>query len=278
MNFDSMLMKIITGKAPCAVGIDIAENELSAEFLEKYENGAEAVLAYSKLIIDSVCEYVCAVAINVPVFLQYGKEMMQSLFSYAKEKDLYVIADAKCSGDFASSESESVFYFDILGADAVTASPYFGMDGLQPFLEKCEKDNKNIFVISHSSEGSPRDVQELMAGMRMVYRAVCEKVHLRGEKRVGNYGYSDIGIMIGGVSNKTLHELRHTYKKTFFMLTGYNGETISAHDLTGAFDTRGLGGIVLVSRPITNPDAEGDFAEKIRTAAEKVARDLKLCF
>ena len=84
--------------------------------------------------------------------------------------------------------------------------------------------------------------------------------------------------MIGGVPNKTLQELRRTYKKTFFLITGYDGDKVSAHDLNGAFDIKGLGGLVCVSRAITLPQGEGKLSDRIKAATENVARDLKLCF
>lgn len=278
MNLDTLITKIITGKSPCIVSLDVSFPELPVEFKEKYKDEKEAVSVFCKTVIDSVCDSVAAISVNIPVFLKYGTGFLIEIFSYAKEKELYVIADAKCSGDSVSGSAEADFFLETLDADAVTLMPYYGMEGLSEFFEKCEELGKSAFVVSHSEFGSPQDVQELMAGMRMVYRAVCEKVSLRGAKREGNNGYSDIGVMIGGVSNKTLQELRRTYKKMFFLLTGYDGDKVSAHDLNGAFDIRGLGGLVLVSRRITTPLGEGDLSERIKLAAQEVSRDLKLCF
>lgn len=278
MNFDMLLTKIITGKAPCAVVLDVAESELPEEFIKENKDTTAAVTAFSKTVIDVVCSDVAAISINVPVFCKYGNAMLAEIFSYAKEKGLYTIADAKCSGEPVAAKAEASFYFEQLDADAVTVSPYYGMDGLSSFFEKSKSLGKSVFVVSHSENGSPRDFQELVAGMRMVYRAVCEKVQLRGEKRVGQNGYSDIGVMMGGVPNKVLQELRRTYKKMFFLLTGYDGDKVCAHDINGAFDLKGLGGIVCVSRKITQPEGEGPLAERIAAATKKVAEDLRLCF
>ncbi len=276
MTFDSLIMKVITGKAPCVVGLDIGADELPECFSE--ENTAGNVRAFNRAVIDAVCDFVPAVSVNVPALLPYGVSVISDALSYAKEKALFTIADAKCSGDPAASRAEAEFYFKTLGADCVTVSPYYGAGGLAPFFEKAEEENKSVFILSHSDGGSPQDFQELMAGLRTVYRAVCEKAAMWGDKRTGDMEYSDIGVMLGGVDNKTLAELRRTYKKMLFLLTGYDGKKVSAHDLTGAFDMRGLGGLIYVTRPITVPSGEGDFAERARTAAEEVCRDLRLCF
>ena len=276
MNFDMLITKTITGKAPCVVGLDVGYSELPEEF--KGEDEASSVKAYNRAVIDAVCETVPAIAVNTAALLRYGIDTISDAIAYAREKELFTIADAKCSGDPASSESEAEFYYDMLGADAVTVSPYYGAEGLAPFFEKAATDNKSVFVLSHSERGTATDVQELMAGIRMVYRAVCEKVAIWGEKRAGDMGYSDIAVMIGGVSNSVLRELRRTCKKTMFLLTGYDGKKTSGHDLGGAFDMRGLGGLVYVTRPITLAEGDGEVAVRTSMAAQEVSRDLRLCF
>lgn len=278
MNIDMLIMEFIKGKAPCAVSLDLTAERLPEEFLNKFEKEAEAVREYNRLVIDSVCDTVAAISVNVGALLPYGLEIIGDAISYAKEKELFVIADAKCIGEPIAAESEAKLYYDVFGADCVTVSAYYGSKGLAPFIEKCAEGNKALFVLSHSHNGSPQELQELSAGLRAVYRVACEKAVLLGEKRCGNMGYSDIGVMIGGVSNATLREMRRNYKKTFFCLTGYDGNKTQAHDLNGAFDMKGLGGLVCVGDIITVPEGEGELSERIKKAAEDISRDLKLCF
>lgn len=277
MTFDTLIMNIIKGKAPCVVGLDVGAGDLPESFSEGAD-ASENIRAFSRTVIDAVAGLVPAISVNIPALLSSGASVISDVIIYAREKELFTIADAKCSGDPVSARAEAEFYFDTLGADCVTVSPYFGFLGLAPFFEKAAERGKSVFVLSRSEGGSPQDFQELMAGLRTVYRAVCEKAAIWGDKRTGNMGYSDIGVMLGGIDNKTLAEFRRTYKKMLFLLTGYDGEKVSAHDLTGAFDMRGLGGLVYVTRPITEPKGMGDFAENVKTAAEKVCRDLRLCF
>ncbi|MBQ8003608.1 MAG: orotidine-5'-phosphate decarboxylase [Oscillospiraceae bacterium] len=276
MNLDMLVMNIIKGKAPCIVGLDVGKEDLPHEFAG--ENAAASVRAFNRAVIDAVSELVPAIAVNVPALLPYGIDTVADAISYAKEKGMFTVADAKCCGDPVSSQAEAEFYFNKLGADCVTVSPYFGAAGLSPFFEKCAEESKSVFVLARSERGTPQDFQELMAGLRTVYRAVCEKVALWGDKRTGDMGYSDIGVMLGGVENRTLAELRRVYKKTLLLLTGYDGKKVSAHDLNGAFDMRGLGGLVYVTRAITLPSGDGALSEKVKAAAETVCRDLRLCF
>ncbi|MBQ2840216.1 MAG: orotidine-5'-phosphate decarboxylase [Oscillospiraceae bacterium] len=278
MNLDTLITKTITGAAPCIVGLDVSSRELPSVFLKNDETEADAVRAYNRAVIDAVCDKVSGIAVNMSVLLPYGVDVVSDAIAYAKEKGLYTIADAKCIGEPTASRAEAEFYFDKLDADCITVSAYYGASGLAPFFEKSAESGKGVFVLSHTASGSPQDVQELMAGLRPVYRAICEKINIWGEKRIGSMGYSDIGIMIGGIPNSTLREMRRTYKKSLFLITGYDGEKTTAHDINGAFDMRGLGGLVYVTRTITLPGDEGDFCENVKLAAENVCRDLRLCF
>lgn len=276
MNLDMLITKIITGLAPCVVGLDVGACELPGEFDE--EDKCAAVRAYNRAVIDAVYEIVPAIAVSVPALLPYGLDAISDAVSYAKEKGMYTIIDAKSSGEPVAAKVEAELYFNTLGADCVTVGAFYGATGLAPFFEKCESGDKAVFVLSHSDSGNPQDMQELMAGLRPVYRAICEKISIWGDKKLGNMGYSNIGIMLGGLSNNTLREFRRVYKKNLFLLTGYDGKKTSAHDLNGAFDMRGLGGLVYVTRPITLPEGEGEFSACVKAAAEEVCRDLKLCF
>ncbi len=278
MKIDSLITKIITGAAPCVLGLDMGYSELPSEFMRGYSDKAEAVRAFNRVVIGTLADIIPAVSVNVPALLPYGTETVADAISFAREKGLFTIADAKCSGDVRAASAEAELYFDIMGADCVTVSPYFGTAGLLPILEKSKQEEKCVFVAAHSETGSPREVRELIAGTRSVYRVVCERASRLGEDRIGAMGYSTIGAMVGGVANSTLSELRRVHKNMLLLVTGYDGEKTAAHDINGAFDMRGLGGLVYVTRTITEPEGEGAYSERMRSSAEKVIRDLKLCF
>ncbi len=278
MKIDSLMTKIALGSAPCILGLDMGYSSLPLEFMRGYTDKGEAVRAFNRVLISTVCDIIPAVSVNVPALLPYGVETVLDAISYANEKGLFTIADAKCSGDPVAANAEAELYFDKMNADCVTVSPYFGTDGLAPIFEKSKAMGKCVFVAVHSEYGSPREVRELIAGTRSVYRAVCERVNNLAEERVGDMGYSEIGIMCGGVQNPVLSELRRVYKKLPMIITGYDGKKVSARDINGAFDLRGLGGLVYVTRVITEAGGEGAYSERVRRAAEETVRELKLCF
>ena len=274
MKIDSLITKIAMGKTPCVLGLDMGYSELPLEFMRAYSDKADAVRNFNRVVIGAVCDIIPAISINIAALLPYGIETIADAISYAKEKGLFTIADAKCSADPKGTEALAALYLDTMDADCITACPYFGAGALAPILDR----EKSVIVTARAEYGSPSDVCDLVAGTRSVWRAAVERTNRLAEEKVGQMGYSEIGVSLGGVPNATLSELRRTYKKMPFLITGYDGEKTAARDISGAFDIKGLGGLVYVSRVITEPEGKGAYSERIRAAAETLSRELKICF
>ncbi len=285
MTVDELIAKIIKMGNPCAVGLDVGFSDIPLRLIGKHTDKDDAVCEFNHAVIDAVSDIVPILGVNVHAFLSHDKlTAVAQTTEYAKKAGMFVIADAKCSGDPVTARAEAEFYFDELGADCVTISGYYGTLGAQAFIDRCSNDpEKSIFVLARSEAGSPAELQGLMAGTRTVYRAVCDRASLWGEKNAGKMGYSNVGVMLGGLENEQLREMRRVYKKMPFLVTGYDGKRVTARNLHGAFDMRGLGGIVYVTRAITLPEGVGEsksdgIGAAVRSAAERVRDDLKLCF
>lgn len=94
--------------------------------------------------------------------------------NYAKEKGLFVIGDVK-RGDIGSTsqayadayvEKESPF-------DAITINPYFGSDGVKPFIKLAKENGKGVFVLVKTSNKSSNELQDLeLKDGKKVYEVV----------------------------------------------------------------------------------------------------------
>lgn len=275
MKIDSLMTKIAMGAAPCVLGLDMGYGELPLEFMRAYQDKADAVRNFNRTVIGAISDIIPAVSVNVAALLPYGIETVADAIFYAKEKGLFTIADVSCTAEPIGARASAELYFDRMGTDCITVSPYLGIGGILPIFER---EDKSVIVTVRAPYGVPSEVCELVAGTRSVYRAVMERTNRLAEERVGQMGYSEIGVSLGGVPNATLSELRRTYKKMPFFITGYDGEKIAARDISGAFDMKGLGGLVCVSRILTEPEGEGAYSERVRACALTLARELKICF
>lgn len=276
MTIDSLVLAIIKKGNPCALSLDVGYEDLPEAF--KREDKKASVTEFNRRVIDITSDIIPAAAVNISSLIRYGTDAVFDTVSYAREKGLFTIADAKCSGEPTAAKADAELYYDIFGFDCITASPYYGTEGLMPFIERCRTREKSMFVLSHSENGSPAEFQELMAGMRMLYRAACERAYLWNEKTEGDMGYGSIGVMLGGVPREVLREFRNSYKSMMFLLTGYDGKKNDSESISPAFDLRGLGGLASVGRMITLPKCEDGWESGVRESAERVRKDLRLCF
>ena len=143
-------------EAPIVVGLDpmldyvpeyLLQNAIR-ERGETLEAAAEAVWQYNKGIVDAICDIVPAVKPQIAMYEQFGipgLEVFKKTVDYCKEKGLVVIGDVK-RGDIGSTSaayaaghigkvkvgSKKLAAFD---EDFITVNPYFGVDGIKPFVE-----------------------------------------------------------------------------------------------------------------------------------------------
>lgn len=157
--------KIKKTKAPVVVGLDpmldyIPEHiarKAYQEFGETLEGAAEAVWQFNKEIIDHIWDLIPAVKPQIAMYEQFGLEglkVFKKTLDYCKEKDLVVIGDIK-RGDIGSTSKayavghlgrvqvggKSYAGFD---EDFATVNPYFGTDGIKPFIDVCKQEKKGF--------------------------------------------------------------------------------------------------------------------------------------
>jgi orotidine-5'-phosphate decarboxylase len=83
-----------------------------------------------------------------------------------------VIMDAKRGDIDSSSRHYAKAIFEIWGADAVTVSPYMGLDSLDPFLAYA---GRGVFILGLTSNPGRHDVELLkLADGRHVFEAVMD--------------------------------------------------------------------------------------------------------
>ena len=230
------------------------------------EAAAEAVLEFDKGLIDALADMVPAVKPQSAYFEMLGWRGMKALdeiIAYAKSKDLFVIADVKRGdiGTTAAAYSEAWLGTTQVGgvshpvfdADCVTLNGYMGSDAVKPFLKDCTDWDKCAFVLAKTSNPSSMELQDIVAGDRLVYTVMGDLIQRWGKDTQGKYGYQALGAVVGAT-----HPAAVQY----------------------AFDELGRGAIVNASRSImcawqkTGKNGE-DYQEAARAAAEKMRDEIK---
>ena len=216
--------------------------------------------------------------------------MLERTIRYAKSKGLFVIADIK-RGDIGSTASayaegwlsgvkigeETFKTFD---ADCVTLNGYMGSDSINPFLKAAQGEDKCVFVLVKTSNPGSGELQDIVAGDRLVYQVMGDLNQRIAKGTEGKYGYTMAGAVTGATYPSDIRALRKRLEHTFFLVPGYGAQGGTAEDVQYAFDKYGHGAIVNSSRGImcawqkTGGDGR-DFAQAARDAAIAMRDDIR---
>jgi len=301
MSFDTLQSLIKAKKNPTVAGLDPKPEYVPPHILEaslrKYgetlAGAADAVLRFNQGLIDALCDIVPAVKPQSAYYERLGWQGMMALeetIRYARAKGMFVIADVK-RGDIGSTAqaygdawigatrvgNTDCAAFD---ADCVTVNGYMGSDAILPFLETCRKTDKCFFTLVKTSNPSSGELQDMVAGDRLVYLVMGDLTARLGQNDLGKYGYSIAGIVAGATYPSDLRALRRRLEHTFFLVPGYGAQGGGAEDVRFAFDKYGRGAIVNASRSImcawqkTGHDGR-DYQDAARAAAEAMRDDIK---
>ena len=265
-----------------------------AEFGETLEGAAEAIWQFNKGIVDAVHDLIPAVKPQIAMYEQFGIPGLvayKRTIDYCREKDLVVIGDIK-RGDIGSTSaayavghlghvqvgSKKYAGFD---EDFATVNPYFGTDGVKPFVDVCKEENKGLFILVKTSNPSSGEFQDQIVDGRPLYELVGEKVAQWGEEHMGD-SYSYVGAVVGATYPEMGKVLRKLMPKTFILVPGYGAQGGKGKDLVHFFNEDGLGAIVNSSRGIIaayRQDAyasfgEANYADASRQAVKDMIQDI----
>ena len=301
MSFDVLQDKIRLMKNPTVAGLD-ARIEYVPEHIRKaaYEQygvglkgAAEAIWQFNVALIDAMCDIVPAVKPQAAYYENLGwqgMEMLERTIAYAKEKGMFVIADIKRGdiGSTATAYAEGWLsgapiegqLFKSFDADCVTLNGYMGSDSIKPFLKAAKEEDKCAFVLVKTSNPGSGELQDIVAGDRLVYQVMGDLNERIAKGTEGKYGYTMAGAVTGATYPSDIKALRKRLEHTFFLVPGYGAQGGTADDVQYAFDKYGHGAIVNSSRGImcawkkTGGDGH-DFKEAARNAAIAMRDDIK---
>ncbi|MFH0770047.1 MAG: orotidine-5'-phosphate decarboxylase [Candidatus Peregrinibacteria bacterium] len=275
MHFADSLTLRTKSTSPVCVGLDPDIKKLP-EGISKDANG---VLMFSRGIIDAVADVAVCVKPQLAYFEVLGWEGIKVFWevcAYAKQKDLLVIADGKRNDIGSTCEAYADAYLSKDSpVDALTVSPYLGSDGVQPFIERCQKNDKGIFILVKTSNPSSGDLQDLPVGDEVVHEHVAQLVESWGTTCLGpESNLSSIGAVVGATYPEELKYLRTLMPHAVFLIPGYGAQGGTAKDIVSGFIPDGTGAIVNSSRGIIFASKGKDWKEAAGKAAEAMKAEL----
>ena len=254
---------------------------------ERFAKGVAGLERFAELVLEAALPYAAAVKPNLAFFEAFGSAGIAALerLRATIPPDIPVIADAK-RGDIGSTAArQAVALFDVLGADAVTVSPYLGEEAIRPLLER---EDRFAYVLCRTSNPGAGEVQDLLVrGEGDAPDGVAARpLHERVARLATGWGPGGtVGLVVGATAPEDLATIRGVAPGLPFLVPGVGAqggaiEPVLEHGPASARPGAGHTGgglLVNVSRGIAGVLADvsdDDPGEAIARAAREWARRL----
>jgi len=271
---DRLLDAIEAKQAPLCIGLDPMYERLPKQIREiaakshgPLSEQAAAAKEFCESVIEIAADQVPCVKLQSAYFERCGPSGPRAYLEVveaAHRKGLVVIGDVKRADIGSTAEAYAAAHLEeaFLGeddealpvaVDAVTVSPYFGIDGVQPFIEVAKKGGQGVFVVVRTSNPSAKDFQDFKdAEGRRVFERVAEKVNDWANQAgcVGDSGYSLVAAVVAATYPEDTKLLRDLMPNSLLLVPGVGAQGGTLADAALAFHEDGWGGLVTVSRSV----------------------------
>lgn len=237
------------------VGLDTDPARLPASVRTK----AEPVLYFNEQIIDATCDLVCCYKPNFAFYNALGADGFAAL-KHTLDRipaDIPVIIDAKVGdiGNVAAQYART--FYEVLGCDALTVTPYMGADCVAPFTAYADR---TTFLVCLTSNPGADDFEKQLMGDQPLYERVVAKAH---EWNAAN----NIGLVAGATQPEHLARLRSLAPDMPLLIPGVGAQGGSVERaVKNGCDARGAGILINSSRRILYASQGNDFAASARQA------------
>lgn len=265
MNYLQKLQNIILKTSSnVIIGLDSDETKFP-DFFSKYKN---PVSEFNKFIIESTKDIVAGYKLNM-AFYEYleetGIEAVRETLKAIPDETVK-ICDAKRGDIGNTSEMYAATYFDKYNFDSITASPYIGVDGIEPFLKR---KNKLVYVLALTSNNGSDDFQKLKTGDKYLYEIVLEKF-------LNAATDNNIGFVFGAGHTDELNIFTKSHQDTPLLIPGIGAQSNDLEKLIKALHSKNF--VINSSREIIysakkNCD-EREFSESIRSSVSDLNKKI----
>ncbi|HXS71256.1 MAG TPA: orotidine-5'-phosphate decarboxylase [Patescibacteria group bacterium] len=258
---------------------------------DRFAKGVAGLERFAELVLEAALPFAAAVKPNLAFFEAFGSAGIAALerLRATIPADIPVIADAK-RGDIGSTAArQAVALFDVLGADAVTVSPYLGQEAIRPLLEREDRFAYVLCRTSNPGAGEVQDLRVLTGGDRAGDAATgdaSEPLHERVARLATRWGPGGtVGLVVGATAPEELATIRRVAPGLPFLVPGVGAqggaiEPVLDHgpaNTPPGWGHPGGGLLVNVSRGIAGAitdDPDRDPGEAVARAAADWARRL----
>ncbi len=214
------------------VGLDIDANRILGDSIPSLVE----LKTFTRSIIESTIDHVCAFKINLAFYEYYGSKgfsWLEETLEVINGRRL-VIGDGK-RGDIGNTgQKYASSMFDHFGFDAVTLSPYMGQDSIEPFLDRSDR---GAFVLCLTSNPGSRDIQLSKGSGIAIYKKVISMIKDLNEN-------NNCGLVVGATKTDQIADIRLEAGDLPFLIPGIGAQ---GGDLEGSVSAGNTDGIALIN-------------------------------
>ena len=221
MDYNTLYSNIVNKGSFLTIGLDPTRELLPSQFASsKYP-----LFDFNREIIDATSDLAVAYKPNLAFYEAEGPlgwRQFEMTVEYIRRRDpsLFIIADAKRGDIGNTAQRYASYYFDRVGCDAVTLSPYMGEDSIAPFLKYS---GRWVIILALTSNPSAEDFEtnSVVAKKDGLKNSVQSPLYERVVRRAMEWGSSENTMfVVGATRSQQLGEIREIAPSHFFLVPG----------------------------------------------------------
>ena len=263
-SFNEKLNMLISNKSSLlCIGLDPVMEKMPSHL--RYEKNP--FMLFNREIVEATQDLAVAYKANLAFYESEGQNGLEALYDLETmiSKDTILILDGKRGDVPHTAEKYVQAYFDQLGADALTLSPYMGEDSVSAFIRNPAK---GAFILSLTSNDGVQDFQYLQVGVDPLFLYVGKKV---AKWNTNN----NCGLVVGAKDIEGLKILRNALPDLPFLVPGVGAQDGDLKNVVKfGRNKAGTGLIVNVGRDIIYTDSGKKFSVKIKEKAKSYVDEM----
>lgn len=268
MDRKQLIQQIKQKKSFLCVGLD-TDIDLIPRFLLDY---SDPVFEFNKRIIDATHDLCVAYKPNSAFYESRGIAGWQSLISTSQNipKTCLGLIDAKRGDIGNTSAMYAKAFFDSessgMSFDAITVSPYMGIDSVKPFLQF---EGKWVVLLVLTSNEGGKDFQFINTGNQCLFETVIDTANAWA-------GNDRIMYVVGATRSEEFIRIRKHAPDHFLLVPGVGAQGGSLKEVARYGLNNDCGLLVNSSRGIIYASKNEDFAERAREEAMKLQQEMNV--
>jgi orotidine-5'-phosphate decarboxylase len=236
-----------------------------AKFPGAWAGDASKIFDFCAAIVDATKDSVCAFKPQIAYFAaQRAEDQLERLIAHihATAPGVPVILDAKRGDIGATAGQYAREAFERYRADAVTLSPFMGLDSIEPYMQWA---GKGLILLCRTSNPGGSDLQaQRLEGGELLYERIAR---LAAGEWSAQRGGGQLGLVVGATYPAEVARVRALAPTLPLLIPGIGAQGGDAEATVRAGWRDGGPVIVSSSRAVLYASAGADFAGAARGVA-----------